>query len=342
MKSAPLKIGAFGTGNLGDDLMLQAILKEEPDANVVAYGPPCLPFDVPYILTSEFMARPEHFFSTASSLDYGGGNLFWSNENLVDMLVFTQQAKLAGLPVRLQRVGLQGYEANEVYAKMLLRLVDSVTVRDSQSLRIAGQLGRKDCEYVRDYAFELLGMDELPSRTSKVPRKIGINFSDSRLTSNDPSHDGFILHIAGIFSELARHFNGTLEFFYIPFCNHHSHRVESDLRAGAILFEASGGLIQYSEGIITTNDLVEEVRSVDVLVGKRFHMQVLGHGLGKVVIPLVSDVLEQSKFSAIAWHHRIIPIQYEGVSQSFIIAQIKRRLCLLLDQELSGREDEPD
>ena len=36
MKLAPLKIGAFGTGNLGDDLMLQAILKEEPDAHVVA------------------------------------------------------------------------------------------------------------------------------------------------------------------------------------------------------------------------------------------------------------------------------------------------------------------
>jgi polysaccharide pyruvyl transferase WcaK-like protein len=340
MKSAPLKIAAFGTGNIGDDLMLQAILKEEPDANIIAYGQPCLPYDVRYIPTSEFMARPDRYFTMSTFLDFGGGNLFWSSENLADMLVLTQQAKLAGLPVRLLRVGLQGWEKNETYARLLLRLVDSVTVRDTQSLVIARQLGREDCEYVRDYAFELLGTDEVSPSIRNTPKKVGINFSDFRFTSDDPAHDQFIRHISGIFSELARYFMGQLEFHYIPFCNHRFHRIESDLRAGAILWGASDGLIKYAGDILTTDDLIKEVKSVDVLIGRRFHMQVLGHGLGKVVIPLVNDTVEQSKFVAMAHDHRVAPIPYVGVSQGYIVAQIKHRLSQLLAQENSGGEDE--
>lgn len=330
MKLAPLKIGAFGTGNLGDDLMLQAILKEEPDAHVVAYGPPCLPFDVRYIPAQEFIANSARYISMATSLDFGGGNLFWSLENLSDMLVLSQQAKLAGLPVRLNRVGLQGYERNRIYAKMLLQLVDSVSVRDRESIHIARQLGRDDCDYVRDYAFELLGTGAGGLADGRPPKRVGINFSDVAFTSDDPSHADFIRHISGIFSELARQFKGVLEFVYIPFSNHRFHRIESDLRAGAILWDASDGLIQYAERVYTTDDLVEQVRSVDILLGKRFHMQVLGHGLGKAVIPLVYDTLEQSKFAAMARDNNVETVPYVGFSQSFIISQIKRRLNKLL------------
>jgi len=339
MRSAPLKIGAFGTGNLGDDLMLQAILKEEPDANVVAYGPPCLPYDVRYIPTSEFMARPDHFLSMASSLDFGGGNLFWSLENLTDMLVLTQQAKLAGIPVRLQRVGLQGFEQNVRYSKLLLRMVDSVTVRDTQSLQIARELGREDCEYVRDYAFELLDT-EVSTNTRNAPKKVGINFSDTAFVSDDPSHGDFITHISGIFCALAQHFKGVLEFFYIPFCNHRFHKIESDLRAGCTLWASSGGLIQYVDDIHTTDDLIEYVKSVDMLIGRRFHMQVLGHGLGKVVIPLVSDIAERSKYTALARDHHVEAIPYTGVSQGFIIARIQHRLNQLLAKSKSWSDDE--
>lgn len=340
MNPAPLKIGAFGTGNLGDDLMLQAILKEEPDANVVAYGPPCLSYEIPYILTSEFMDRADHFLSMATSLDFGGGNLFWSQENLSDMLVLTQQAKLAGIPVRLQRVGLQGFEINVKYFKMLISLVDSVTVRDTQSLHIAQRFGREDCKYVRDYAFELLGGDEV-SPSSRIPiKKVGINFSDIRFTSKNSGHTEFTKHMIGIFSEVARYFKGALEFIYIPFCNHRFHRIESDLTAGALLYDESEGLIQYQEGIFTTDDLIEKIKSVDVLLGRRFHMQVLGHGLGKFVIPLVDDYLEQSKYNAISRDHGVDPIPYTGVSQNFVIAQIKRRLSQLLAQEKQGNESE--
>ena len=339
MKSAPLKIGAFGTGNLGDDLMLQAILKEEPDANVVAYGPPCLPYDVRYIPTSEFMARPDRFLSMSTSLDFGGGNLFWSLENLTDMLVLTQQAKLAGIPVRLQRVGLHDFEQNVRYSQLLLRMVDSVTVRDTQSLQIARELGREDCEYVRDYAFELLDT-EVSTITCKAPTKVGINFSDTAFVSGDPSHRDFIKHISGIFCELANKFKGVLEFFYIPFCNHRFHTIESDLRAGCTLWAASGGLIQYVDGIHTTDNLIESVKSVDVLIGTRFHMQVLGHGLGKVVIPLVRNFGEQSKHAAVAQDQHVEAIPYTGISQGFIIARIQHRLNQLLAQWKSWSDDE--
>lgn len=340
MKSRPLKIAAFGTGNLGDDLMLKAILKEEPEANVIAYGPPCLPTDVRYIPTDKFMAHSNQFFSTATSLDFGGGNLFWSSENLSDMLVLALQAKVAGLPVTLRRVGLQGFERNELYSRTLLNLVDSVTVRDTESIRIARQLGREDCNYARDYAFELLDKSVVSRSIRKPPKKIGINFSDTNFTSDDPAHNNFIEHISGIFSELAQYFKGVLDFFYIPFCNHRTHRIESDLRAGAILWGASRGLIQYSEGICTTDDLIEEVKSVDVLIGKRFHMQVLGHGLGKIVIPLVADILEVSKYAAMARDNNVEPIPYLGVSQGFVIAQIKRRLSHLLFEEHSDASDQ--
>ncbi|MGW8420487.1 polysaccharide pyruvyl transferase family protein [Comamonas sp. HJ-2] len=340
MRSAPLKIGAFGTGNLGDDLMLHAILKEEPESNVVAYGPPCLPFEVRYIPTNEFLDRPDRYLSIATSLDFGGGNLFWSAENVSDMLVISQRAKIAGLPVRLQRIGLQGFECSPRYVKALLAVVDSLTVRDRQSLDIARQLGREDCEYSRDYAFELLENFNLPSSNKKdAVKRVGINFADTRFTSEDPQHRDFILHISGIFSELARNFQGSIEFCYIPFSNHRTHIIENDLRAGAILWEASGGLIKYAENIYTTEDLVREVHSVDVLLGTRFHMQVLGYALKKEVVPLVANFLERSKYNSISRDNGVEPIPYSGVSQGFTISKIKNRLSNFFDKKMNNKNE---
>lgn len=328
-----LKIGAFGTGNLGDDLMLQAILQNEPNANVVAYGRPNLPFTIDFILNSDFVKRSEHYISMSKSLDFGGGNLFWSLENISDMLIFTQQAKLASIPVNLNRIGLQGYERNENYAKKLLKLVDTISVRDSESLRIASHLGRSDCSLISDYALELKYPKVSSNNNYKAgsKKKIGINFSDWRFTSVDPIHRNFCQHIAGIFSELARQFNNELEFYYIPFCIHRSNRVEDDLRAAAILWEFSGGLIKYCNDINNTNNLLDVVETMDVLLGKRFHMQVLGKFFDKLVIPMVVDVIESSKYSAFAYDNSIKTIPYEGFSQEFIIDQIKNVLNRFLN-----------
>lgn len=79
---------------------------------------------------------------------------------------------------------------------------------------------------------------------------------------------------------------------------------------------------------------------MDILIGRRFHMQILGHGLGKIVIPLVSDISEQSKFASIARDHHTPPIPYRGVSQNYIIGQIDRRLNRLLVQGISGNKNE--
>lgn len=331
MELEKLKIGAFGTGNFGDDLMLQAILEKEPNSNVVAYGPPKLPYDVRYIPIKEFMRKSAHYISMSNGVDFGGGNLFWSLENLTNMLILSQQSKIASLPVRLQRIGLQGFEVSELYTKMLLSVVDTITVRDSESLRIAKRLGREDCRLVLDYAYDLKIIKQNKNEDlMQRPRRVGINFSDWRLTSTDSAHKNFAGHILGIFSEIARIFKDRFEFYYIPFCLHSSNRIEDDLLAGALFWESSAGLIQYCEGINTTNDLVSAVASMDVLLGKRFHMQVLGNALKKTVIPMVVDIHESSKFAAISKDHSTDLIPYEGVSQAFIIELIKNRLNMVI------------
>lgn len=324
----PLKIGAFGTGNLGDDLILKAILLKEPNANIVAYGAPLLPNEIHYIDNDDFVANSERYIKMASSLDFGGGGLFWSEEHLINMLILAQQAKLAGIPVMLNRVSLQGYHYNKRYAEILLNTVDVVTVRDGYSLKIARDLGCDRAEYLRDYAFDLLDNYSVPAGKDRPSRRrrVAINFSDTQFTSINPNDKGFVGHIAGIFSELSKLFIDEFEFFYVPFCMHRTHRIEDDLKAAAILSDASGGLITFYDGIRNADDLVDAINSVDVVIGRRFHMQVLGHGLGKLVIPMAPDVWENSKFTSLANDMRVMPIPYAGVSRDFTISLLQRRL----------------
>ncbi|NMW19098.1 MAG: polysaccharide pyruvyl transferase family protein [Chlorobiaceae bacterium] len=326
MSTSPLKIGAFGTGNIGEDLMLQAILISEPTSEVIAYGKPLLPFEIPYISRTDFLACPEKYLKKSTSVDFGGGNLFWSEQNLCEMLVITQQAKLAGLPVRLNRVGLQGFEQNKDYARLLLKLVESVSVRDSDSFEIAKMLGRYDCEISKDYVFNLFNDREVSQPPLSLPIRVGINFADSRFTSEREEDQGFINHISGIFAELARIFGSELEFYYIPFCIHRTYSPENDLIAAARLWTSSEGLIHYIDDISNTNDLIRSVDSMDILIGHRFHMQVLGYALKKFVIPMVQRDHSSDKYTAIAIDNGVIPICYEGISQGFILERIQRRL----------------
>ena len=321
MNGQPLKIGAFGTGNLGDDLMLQAILAMGQPCSVVSYGRPLLAHDVPYIQYQRFISDPVYFISNAVSLDFGGGDLFWSEKNLTDMLVFSQIAKSQGVPVRLKRVGLHGYDVNKMYAKLLLSIADEVSVRDSFSLDYSKLLGRADAVLDADYVFTLLENYPVVPRMSPI-LKVGINFSDTRMTSSDA---GFINHMAGIFSELASRLNEIAEFFYVPFCIHRTYAPENDAKVGNLLWEASGGRIKYVGDIVNTDDLVRTVASMDILLGRRFHMQVLGYALNKHVVPMVEYVGESSKYSAIAYDHGINPIPYSGVSQGYVIDNIESR-----------------
>jgi len=336
-----LRIGAFGTGNLGDDLMLQSILLREPASRVVAYGPPRFRKPVHFISYNRFMDSPETFFPGCSAVRFGGGSLFWSEENLIAMLVIAQRAKLAGLAVSLNKVGLQGFERNERYSRLLLSIVDEVTVRESHSEAVARYLGRNDVVRERDYAFDLFPEEPVPATTKNDIPVVGINFSDIRLSSSNPEDAGFKNHIAGIFSEIARRFEGALRFKYIPFCNHQSYEPENDMRAADVLWNDSKGKISYVEDVVTTDDLVDRVREVDALLGFRFHMFVLGFALGKPVVPFVESHSRLGKYGAIARDHNCEPILYTGASQGFIVSQVEARLTRLFGATTPGDGTSP-
>ena len=336
MNTPALRIGAFGTGNLGDDLMLQSILLREPASRVVAYGPPRLREPVQFISYNRFMDSPETFFPGCSAVRFGGGSLFWSEENLIAMLVIAQRAKLAGLRVSLNKVGLQGFERNERYSRLLLSIVDEVTVRESHSEAVARYLGRNDVVRERDYAFDLFPEEPVPANTKNDIPVVGVNFSDIRLSSSNPDDAGFKNHIAGIFSEIARRFEGALRFTYIPFCNHQSYEPENDMRAADVLWNDSKGKISYVEDVVTTDDLVDRVRGVDALLGFRFHMFVLGFALGKPVVPFVESHNRLGKYGAIARDHNCEPILYTGASQGFIVSQVEARLTRLFGAKTPG------
>jgi polysaccharide pyruvyl transferase WcaK-like protein len=239
------------------------------------------------------------------------------------MLVLTQQAKLVGIPVALNRVGLHGYEFSTNYARLLLNLADKVSLRESDSIDICMRaLGRKDCKLERDYVFDLIKPST--AKAARHPKKVGINYSDIRMALDE----GFRNHVIGAFCELARLFDGQLEFYYIPFCIHESYAPENDALQGDYFWNASKGRIKYVDNIQTTSDLVDAVDEMDALVGHRFHLQVVGYGLKKLVIPLVSNL--RSKFIAIARDHGVQPIFIER-SQSFLTSQIEQRLVEFLD-----------
>ena len=81
--------GAYGTGNLGDDLLLKGALQEYNDNNVIviSYGKPYISKNIKWLHRDHIISNPEKIFEAGDLLIFAGGGLF-GLQNIVKTCTF--------------------------------------------------------------------------------------------------------------------------------------------------------------------------------------------------------------------------------------------------------------
>lgn len=318
---ATILYGAYGTGNLGDDLLLKGALLEHDcqDIKVVAYGKPFIEGFDDYIDHFDFINHPESFINKGDILAFAGGGLFWAATHCDDMLKVAKYAKSFGCQVFIKRIGAQGFHCNPDAVKELMSLCDSITVRDQNSVEILKSHDiTEEASYLPDY---VLTLSKCIDEKRKIPFsgkvKIGINHSATPFY-HDISHRKKALHIYSFISEK---FKSEVEFYYLPHTRHFKCIDQNDVIYGEHFWNASNGLIKPLDFPETIDDLLGYYSMMDGVVGWRYHLLVLGTLFDCEVAHLGS--LGGHKYGAFARENNIPQIDFD-LSTNQIIQSFSR------------------
>lgn len=316
--------GAYGTGNLGDDLLLKAALQYHRSLNdgttlrVIAYGSPFLEEDgLDLIHHDDFIAHPENYVSSDSSLHFSGGGLFWAASHCDDMLKAAKQQKSVGGEVHIERIGTQGFHKNAESVKELFLLADSNSVRDKMSADLLSRYNVYDkanslCDYVLTLDTSEYKPPALPSRPI-----VAINHSATTFYG-DGEHRRKTLRI---YKQLAQNFEGKVDFVYFPHTRHFRCIDQNDIINGEQFWCFSSGLITALPFPSTVEEALRTFSSFSGAIGWRYHLLVLAKLFG---IP--SAYLGQKgehKYGAFAEENRIPIINFD-LDESEILESCKR------------------
>lgn len=314
-------LGGYGSGNLGDDLILKSILNQDPSATIVAYGWPFLDKNHDFVEFGNFIADLERYIEGHKDLVFGGGGIFWSSDHIQELLIIALTAKTLGCKLHINRVSVHGFHYNLAASRHLLRLADRTSFREHDSLSLAKQYLACDRALVEpDYACSVIAPVRRVSKKGIL--RVGINIGSTQFIDDEP----FSNHLRQIYAGLARHFQEELEFYYIPFCTHASAHNQNDLAKADLLFSASDGLIKCA---VVTNvaELLDACSQCDFFIGERFHMHIIANAMKIPFLPFVHN--EQTKYRALAREYDDAPTYYE-FSQAFIMDSLARRVEKLI------------
>lgn len=271
--------GAYGTGNLGDDLLLKGALLEHANevVSVISYGKPFIDGLNDYIDHFDFIANPRKFLKKGDALFFAGGGLFWAPTHCADMLFVAQEAKKIGCRVEIKRIGAQGFHCNPEAVKELMKISDKVTVRDLNSVEILREYDITDkAEFLPDYVLTLkdyVGQKFIKKeRKERKKIKIGINHSATPFY-HDREHRKKTLNI---YSAIANKYQDCVDFYYIPHTRHFKCIDQNDIVYGEHFWCASAGLIKPFDFPETIDGLLEIYSEMSGVIGWRYHMLVLG------------------------------------------------------------------
>lgn len=295
--------GAYGTGNLGDDLLLKSALEiHGKDAVVVSYGTPFLREIPNWVGHDPFIENPLEYLKPGDSLIYAGGGLFWAASHADVMLNCAKAARSIDCDVSIERIGAQGYHMNPEAVQQLMALCSSITVRDEHSVQLLKEAGMTDrAVYNPDFA---LVLKDAPPR-NKAPRcTVGINHSATPFF-HDEAHRRKTLEI---YSRLVAA-NPDVDFVYIPHTRHFRVMSQNDIVYGEYFWNATGGRIKNPPFPATVEDFLELYAMMWGTIGWRYHLLATSVRMG---IPTAFlGQLGGHKYGAIAREHKLPQINFD-------------------------------
>lgn len=266
--------GAYGAGNVGDDMLLKAALEyhEQFDTpiKVVAYGKPLLTNHVEWIDHFDFIKNKQKYLNSTTSLHFCGGGLFYASSHCDVMLALARYQKNIGGPVHLEKIGAQGFHCNVKAVKELFQIVNSNSVRDQMSVDI---LKRHDvCDHAVVDIDYVLTLDK-NKITYEKPQEIviGINHANTQFFY-DREHR---LKTMEIYTKLAKQFHGKIKFVYFPHVLHYKVKSQNDMYNGRCLQKYSEGLIEYLDFPRDVESALTTFSKFSGAIGWRYHLFVL-------------------------------------------------------------------
>jgi polysaccharide pyruvyl transferase WcaK-like protein len=297
--------GAYGAGNLGDDLILVAAIDEyaASDYKVVCYGEPRIGRVVPTVEVSEFLRRPFEHISAGDLFVVGGGGVFWSSEHIECLYQIAQRCKSAGVGFHLRKIGAQGVQFNLSCCVKLFEIADLVTFRDEDSGRIAEEyLGFARFKVESDYVFSLATYvrDRLARSARRGPRKFRVAINHAQTSFyEDPD---FRYKLIRIYKMVAELFGADVQFIYVSQVRHKTEISQNDVIAAEIFSVMTGGAVKATSFPETTDMYIDQFVDIDLFVGCRYHAQVIAKIIGASCI-LLTDVEAGAKYEAFAREH---------------------------------------
>ena len=301
--------GAYGTGNLGDDLLLKGALLDNrgKDVAIVAYGKPFIGGVDKYIEHFDFIKNTSKYLKDGDVLNFAGGGLFWAKTHCDDMLSVAKFAISVGCVVKISRIGAQGFQCNIPAVKELFSLSNDSSVRDYNSVEILNQYEITDNVYYQpDYALTLneYAKSICNYNNLNVKKKIGVNHS-ATLFYHDFEHRKKALHI---YSHIAEKYDGQVDFYYIPHTRHFNCIDQNDVLYGEHFWQASKGKITPILFPSSIDKLIEIYSNMDGIIGWRYHLLVLGVLLG--VKPAFLGDIGGHKYGAFSRENNIPQIDF--------------------------------
>jgi polysaccharide pyruvyl transferase WcaK-like protein len=317
--------GAYGAGNLGDDLLLEAALRRYDDvALIVGFGPPLVTTDVPLLLQDDFLRTASDWLDADATLVFGGGGLFWSVEHMTAMLRGAFRAKVAGAAIVIDAIGGQGAHMAPGLAAEIFSLSSKASVRDSRSIALLKKAGvdTSRVEVANDLVLSLAPPARTPRKSSSRP-VVGVNWGDGRFYLEEPWRK----HAMSIFNAVLDEVEADVELRYIPFVKHISSLKDDCIITAEHFRIVSRNRVTVAEFPKTALGLVDAVGECDAIVALRLHALVLAKLLGLPALALHAS--EESKYASFARDHGIQALNVDNHSQLVapeIVSFIKRSI----------------
>lgn len=266
-----LLAGYYGFGNLGDEAILEMFLMYFRDSSniknvVVLSGNPeetNKRYNVKSIDRYNIISVVKYLFKT-DALVFGGGSLLQdvtSKRSIHYYLFLIKLAKLMGKKVVLlsQGIGPIVHESNLKYASKVLKKADIITVRDNMSIDI----------------LEKMNIEKSKVKFSADP-VIGLGFKRERKKDFDKTRICFTLRnwknivlTEEICKVVDKLYNDGIECVFI--CFHYN----MDLFLLDELENKLGNKAKFIKNRLTTQEAMEIIKSMDLLVGIRLHALIL-------------------------------------------------------------------
>lgn len=289
--------GAYGIGNLGDDLILLGALQhyDLDSVKIVCYGRPAIDIDIDWIDECDFKTNKEAFLKEGDRLVFAGGGLFWADVHIYELLALAQYANQVGAKVYMQKMGFQGWNLAPDAVKELCNIAEVITVRDFYSVQVAKEwlTDPSKITHSPDFVFSLSKYIEDKRKANiykkKQKPKIGINHSNVYFYYDEQ----YRARTLDLYAQIVSDYSDKIDFVYIPQVRHYNVIAQNDMLYAEFFWQKTRGKIKTLSFPNNVDELLEIYCNLDAIIAWRYHALVLGNILSIPTLLFASNSLDK-------------------------------------------------